>query len=314
MSCGLCEDGYIYEGDGARKCPACGRAEQLRRFGDRFYSPGGQHQEARTHYLATYNGRKGGLAAGIKRRQQARGRRRTRDGGLGVPHAQGEIPWLSTAELERLFRQNCEETGRRFHAGGFATVAGCYRRMRARLHCQGQGYEFTNGQVASALEAAGLPHSERNVRYVRARLEAMGVFRCAHVKRSGALCLPGRKDTVRVHFNRGARKRRHCSDPKTLPPAPLEQPVAASPLATGCCSGHTKLANPTDLSPPPSAADEDGARTGAEQQPGTEREELQRALDFQQLKLDVGWGGEAAAAEVRRLRQALRLLDGGDDP
>ena len=222
------------------------------------YSPGGHiHNAAWKRERARVNGRKGGFAAGVTRRQLARGRRDTHDGGLGVPKAYAPVPWLSRAHTEQVFRSLCAEDGRRFHRGGYESFDAVYRILKRWSIAKGQDFEITNENVSAALLALERPHSRRTVQYVRARLVRAEVLTCAHVKRSGARRTPGAMDTIRVRIRRVALSK-HCTPP--LRGTPQRSSVAS----WGVCAPEEKEDGASKASDPPASPADEIAADAAE--------------------------------------------------
>jgi hypothetical protein len=288
-------------------------------YSSTFY-PAGATSRARKKYLDSFHGRKGGIISAkrkARRRELARmagirPHRHERTRPLALGRAYPKMWQLNADAFEALYRATCDrEGGWTFDRRGLNTAWALYLILWRWYRRYGQDFEFTNTNMADALKARGRPRKERTVQLTRKRLEAMGVLAFAWVKRGTwqrdrGWCPGKRKDTVRATVLHISRPRRANCIPPTGAGASVVPPSAP------CSSSQKKIADATasDPDPPPSAADEAGALAGAKR-PATEREELERALRFQQLKLDAGWDAERTTAELLRLRQRLRLLGGG---
>lgn len=304
MSCPYgCEDGWVYDGAGGARACDCQRHKPTFR-GD--YHPAGRSAGARFRDRQRTRARR----SVIKRRQLAKGkppRRRERTLEIALGHAYPKMWQLDAAEFEAHYQATCDREGWTFDRRGLNTAWELYTVLWRRYRVEGQDFELTNAQLSIALDRRGRPRARRTVQLTRKRLQTMGVFHFEHVKRGtwrrDTGWRPGaRKDTVRatvLHVRRLA----NCTPPTGAGASTLR--VSAS-----CSPGHKKVAEMTvtDSSPPPSAADWGAAPLGGEQQI-TERERLERQIDFQQLKLAQGWGRDRALTELARLRQSLRLLD-----
>ena len=237
------------------------------------YAPGGLTTRGKRRALARRNGRQGGLVSGVKRRQLARGRRLSRDGGLGVPKVYPPVPWLSREETERRFRALGVREGRRFHRGGYETVDAVYRVLK-RWHCaKGQGFEITNEDISRALAKVGRRRERRMVQYVRARLVGMGIVRCDPVRRSGALKIAGQMDTVRIHLLRG---RRGVSKDCTPLLRSTGNPPEGREVPSGTSTSPT-LIPPASRAVPPDGGDQRQAPSA----PATEEGEPEAQLSFE---------------------------------
>jgi hypothetical protein len=280
-------------------------------FSTTFY-PAGRTRRQRFHDLQRWRARR----SAVVRRQLAKGKpaaRRERTTPLALAHAYPNVRQLTAEQLEQAYRAWCERTGTPFDRRGFNTVAMVYRWAFTRYRACGQGYEFTNKDVMTYLAEHGRPRCERAVIYARRRLIAMGVFDNGWVKRGtwekGRGWVPGEKaDTVRMTMlHVRAPRRANCN----LPTGAEASVLRPSAFRSSDSKEEVKV-TATDSDPPPAAAENDGA--SAEQQQSTERGELERAITFQQMKLDANWEPARAGAELRRLRQALRLLDAPGGP
>jgi hypothetical protein len=263
------------------------------------YSPGGMTPKQRRHWTAVYNGRKGGRKSGIKRRQLAQEKRRTRDGGLGVPKAYPRVPRLSGERLEGRYRALCALEGRRSHEQGCATFVAVYLLVRRWYDAKGQGFECTNKNLSEALERRGLPHSRRTIQYTRRRLERAGLIKCAHVRRSGSLCIPGQMDTVRVHLlRRGFSK--DCTPPLR---GTTKEGLRPSLLRGGAPEGK-KTNGETNMIPPATPAE---TETAAATPPATEEQrQLEAQIAFIEAQIAGGWGGAPSRPRLLAKRTELR--------
>lgn len=280
------------------------------------YHPAGSTAAHKRRQVAKRNGRAGGLASGVKRRQLAAGARRTRDGRLGVPKAYPPVPWLSRVKTEALFRADCERDGRRFHRGGYETVDAVYRVLKRWECVKGQGFEITNANVTAALEELGRGRCRRTVQYVRRRLAAMGVCRCDVVSRSGPRRTPGRLDTIRVHLLR-----------KRLHPAPTGQEQARRSTSGLLLVPHPETStrgpeppDAKDCTPPdPPATGESNcgleggkSRRSALDKPTDIQEDfaseilgLRRTVEFLELKIGSGWESARIRSDLDAARRRL---------
>ena len=263
------------------------------------YCPGGQSSRAKRRELARRNGRRGGLASGKRRRALARGRRparrRTRQTALALQYKQHQ---LTRKEFARRYRE-IRPTG---NERGLETAWTEYMSLFTAYRCQGQHYRTTNGQRAIALFRRGRPRCRRQIQRVHRLLEEMGVAKISHYKDQRDR--PGHKDCLVVEMRRPpSRSSKNVTPPlrgSGNPPHGREVPTTQPEKNEETPSGN-------DLSPPPSAADEAGAHSGAPDQSPREAE-LEAAIRFTQMKLEIGFCPGPARHELQRLQGELRRL------
>jgi len=306
-----CQDGLIWvDANTAAPCRHClGRRNRAEFPGD--YSQAGPSTKARARARFIAQQRSRGRRSGIKRRQMAAGRpprRRERTRPLALAHAYRTVHQLIADEFERLYREMCERDGLPFDRRGLTTAYEVYRWAFTRYRACGQDFEFKNEDVMDYLERRRRSRSYRTVIYARRRLEAMGVFNFEHVKRGtwqrDRGWRPGeRADTIRATALH-VRARANCNLPSGAGTSLLRRSVPRSSDPE-----TNDRPPPNDPIPPPAATDDTPASAGDDR--ATEREELRRAIAFQEQKLDAGWPPERPRAELRRLRQLLRLSEGG---
>lgn len=260
------------------------------------YGPGGLATKCKWRAAA----RRGGRASGVKRRQLARGRQtphaRTRAQALSLLHP---IRQVTFADFERRYAAFCAQSGIPFDRRGLNTTYELYRVEMAAYRAQGQLFETTNGQRQGALSSRGRPRCRRTVQYTRKRLVAMGLVSYEHMRRGSVTAgrwVPGpRKDTLRVELLAPGRSRREAN--------------CTPPTGAGSRASSVLPAVPAndrnDLLPPPIGGRDDQPASPA----ATERERLEEAIRFQQLKLSI-WG---SAPQLHRLKTELRHL-ASDDP
>lgn len=256
------------------------------------YAPGGL--TTRGKWRAA--GRRGGLASGIKRRQLAKGRRvphaRDRQAALALAYT---VRQVSRREFERLYAAMCASQGLPNDRRGLNTAYELYSVEIRAYRAQGQDFETTNRQRELALSSRGRPRCRRTVQLTRKRLEAMGLIRYHHIRRGGWRA--GQKDTLRVQLLVLERSRRgaNCTPPSGAP-TPLRGVVGALPSKA--------------LIAPPA-----GGRLGrAAPPPSSEEGELGRAIRFQQMKLDAGWGGTQVRYRLAALRAQERASTAPEQP
>jgi hypothetical protein len=268
---------------------------------------GGMTRESRRRENARYNGRKGGKASGRKRRQLAKGKRRTRDGRLGVPYAYKPVPRLSRERFDQKFRGTAELAGRRFNQAGCDTTWAMYGVLRRWYDVHGNAYEITTGNLQAALQKLGRPRSRRTVEYVKCRLVEMGLIRRAHVRRSGPRRVPGRMDTCRIWLRRGCLRRAPINCTPPLRGRGKRSFVAQLPSAAQAESGFREPKRPDPPPQPPAAAVPRSEERQAAPPPGTEGgqrpsqqvtavprqltadERYEQSLAFDELKRQAGW-------------------------
>jgi len=136
-----------------------------------------------------------------------------------------------------------------------------------------------------ALERLGRPRSRRTVEYVKRRLIEMGLIRCAHVKRSGPRRVPGQLDTCRIWLRRGWRKRLRINCTPPLWGTGKRSFVAELPCAA---PAESESRRPDRPHPPPQQPADPPPREEAAT-PLSAEEDMQRQLDFDALKREMGW-------------------------
>lgn len=192
--------------------------------------------------------RRAGIASGVARRQRSTCRREPRPRNMQEALAlRYRIRQVGPEEFERLYRAMCDREKIPFDARGLHTCLELYRQQMTAYRAQGQDWETTNSQMALGLVKRGRGRSRRTVQRHRKRLVAMGLLGYSHVKRSGALRLPGQMDTLRVR----------CLCPRANVTPPSGARASISP--TGKCSARSGLNDTNDLQTliaPPPAADE----------------------------------------------------------
>jgi hypothetical protein len=305
--CG-CRDGWIYEGDSARAC-VCQRGRSAFKGS---YHPAGRSRRQRFRELQRWRARR----SAVVRRQLAKGkppRRRERSRPLALARAYPKLSQLSRVEFAARYEATCAREGWTLDARGVNTAWELYVVLWRHYRVYGQDFEFTNGQIAVALSRAGRPRGRRAIQYTRKRLEAMGLFSFAWVKRGtwqkDRGWVPGeRKDTIRATALHVRRSRANCTPPTGAEASGL-RPSAIRSLDRKDSAELTA----TNSLGPPAAAENDGA-CGAERPDSTERATLEAQIRFQHAKLAAGWEPARTGAELRRLRQALRLLDAPGGP
>lgn len=334
-----CQDGWHYsrddDGDELVRPCECQRRRPSE-FRDRHYRPGGRNARAR---FIRRQSRRGTLGAAtvkirnpkgrrIRRRPHATREQQARWRALKIGRACKQLPQLSREKFAELYAVTCEREGWPLDARGLNTAWELYAALWTRYRVQGQDFEFTNAQAQVALEHRGRGRCRRTVQLTRQRLVAMGVFDFQWVKRGtwspASGWAPGsKKDTVRATalvLPRSAPVEpvvREVRDPAerplvdrhancTLPSVRkgLDIPVSAS------CATAAPTPPPPDAEPPapapPGPAEPPGEDRTAKRH--AEREELERALRFQQLKIET-LASERARFELLRLQAELRALD-----
>ena len=276
------------------------------------YAPGGLTTQAKQRALARRNGRKGGLASGVKRRQLARGRRlprrRTRHEALSLAYRHRQ---LTQAELYRRYELEWPRPERPTAAvaweKGRETLWEHYRSVFTGFRAQGQHYRTTNGQRGAALALRGRPRSRRTVQRLNRKLDLLGVAHVGHYKDQGAR--PGHKDCLVVEIR----------TPSKLHVTPLLRssgnPPEGREVPTATATSTTSVP-PTSSAMPPDGGDQRQAPPA----PGTEKGELAAQIEFLQLKLEL-WGPNAKAqaklhhlrAQARLARESLRPARRGSD-
>lgn len=261
------------------------------------YSPGGLAPRAARRARA----RRAGILSGRARRRLAHGRRvphrRTRDQALALTYRQRQV---TRREFERLYRR-ARPTG---NEGGLETGYQHYLAVFCRYRRDGQHYRTTNQQRAAALTTRGRPRCRRQVQRLNRLLADMGLAVVSHYRDQGAT--PGHRDCLVVELRTPRSK-------NVTPPAG----AGALPSARGSCSAPkgssctetTGRASPS-LSPPPSAADEEGPPEAAV----TERDQVAGQLEFAELMLRVGFGDRVLVGErAAQLRRRLHRIRERDD-
>lgn len=216
--------------------------------------PGGMSTKALRREAA----RKAGKASGRARRQRSTCKRpprlRSRQDALALRYP---IRQVGHEEFEQLYAAMCEREEIPFDRRGLHTAHELYKQQLTAFRVQGQDWETTNTQIARGLELRGRARCRRTVQRTRKRLEAMKLVGYSHVRRSGALCVPGQMDTLRVR----------CLCPRR---ANVTPPSGAGASPFGAQLAPALPAEKTALAPPPSAADDVGLRCA---EPGSDGEQ-----------------------------------------
>lgn len=292
MSCSSCSDGWVaIAADRWLRCNCSTertRSEPVRAPFAGDYMPAGQT----SRQMRRIRARKAGVASGVARRQRSTrkppARARSRQEALALRY---RIRQVSEAEFERLYVAMCERDGLPFDRRGLNSTLALYRAQVTAYRAQGQDYETTNSQAARALEKRGRARCRRTVQRLRKRLVAMGLIVYHHVKRSGSRRIPGQMDTLRVRLLCPGKAN------VTLPPGARAGLVPHPALALS--ESENKERTRTALSPPPpsSAAENEKPAPPAGTERGTEEAEelgeaaeLERQLQFVELKLSIGFG------------------------
>lgn len=303
MSCAHgCQDGWIYVGDACRACE-CQRHRRGEFSGD--YSPGGKNQRAARRSIARRNGRRGGLASGVKRRQLAKGKRipRSREQAqalaLRYPHRQ-----LSRSRFYATYKHAFPCTtdwgaGVSSWERGRETCWLLYSQVFTRYRVQGQHFRTSKPQRALALKNAGRARADKTVQRHFRRLEAMGLLKALHYKRGGARA--GMRDHLVVEIRTAPKIGCPTAPSGQSEPSPVREVLTAAPEKVT----ENRGAEPSTASvAPPSAADTAPPDKPAER-PDTERAELERHRDFLQLKLASGWDSPRIRADLIAVERQL---------
>jgi hypothetical protein len=287
MSCQRgCRNGVVsfFDADGieyGRLC-ACQRERNAAEFRDG-YSPGGVTQKAQN-------------------RRERRDAARTKDFQMGRQ--------FSRKSFRRRWDQLQRECGK-YQAPG-ATRAAYDRAERTRwvalqgivrrARVSGVVFDTTNRQRADQYAQDGRERDIRTIQRCHRDLEAMGYVWVKHRRRSGAARIPGQLDYLRIIVRSPYRA---CVMPHVV-----EQSNRGADHPRPLDSSFEPARTDHDKDPPPAAPDDTPASAGDDRATG-EAAELRRAIAFQQQKLDAGWNPDRVHAELRRLRQLLRLSEGG---
>lgn len=210
---------------------------------------------------------------------------------------------LARWQFAQAYARLCRE--RDLYQGGHATRAGyelgletrwiAYRGLARRARTGSRSFRSTNGQRCAQLAADGRIRGRRTVQRVHRDLEAMGVARISHIRRSGAARRPGELDCLSIVFLGRSRVTPGYAEPRQG--GPLQGPPA--------CLGATATAKA--LIPPPSAADDEPPDEPGER-PSTETERIAARVRFLQLRLGYPFGN------VDAIRSELASLSGQDLP
>jgi hypothetical protein len=304
MSCPHgCRDGWIHVGDAVRACK-CQRGRNRNE-----YPAGGLTTKAKRRRAYHDYCVKGGIASGVKRRQTstAKPRKRYRDRqealALLFPHKQ-------PTRLEYNARYELFYPPPSY---GPALVAWCrcrdliwlhlvarWRRYRYELaHGRGQHYTTTKPKCRAALP---VELDDRTIYNYNKRLERLGYFWF-------------KPERNRIRLADGSIKYRDYlvveirTPSSSLSDCRSEQEQSLVPRSAPAPFRSEKPPRAENDPDPPAAPAEIEPADKPPERPVTEREQIERDIAFQQLKLDSGWDSERPLAEIRRLRQALRLLD-----
>lgn len=304
-----CDEGWHWNvpENSARPCSCLKRRRRANPEFQGDYRPGGLTGRASRRAIA----RRAGIASGVKRRQLSRGRRpQRRDRGEALALSY-RIRQATSGEFERLYQRMCERESLPFDRRGLNTAYALYRLDVASYRAQGQDHETTNRQRGIALSSHGRPRCRRTIQLTRKRLEAMGLVRYHHVRRSGAQRTPGQLDSLRVQLMPLPRLRRlaNCTPPTgTTTPPPGRVVVCPEDLPAEPENSLIAPAPPADDQLPPAAAvtqDEqsDASRSALphQGQEGPEEanctpleassleEEHRLGCEFDELKRQMGW-------------------------
>jgi hypothetical protein len=269
------------------------------------YSPGGMTDRARARARA----RRAGLASGRKRRQRSQRRRcnrqRSRQRALALAYAHRQ---LTREQFETLYEREYPRPERpcaaaRWEQGRDAHWQHYVSSWRIYRHA-GQHTRTTRGQRARALELAGIPNiagkprSMRHVRRMNQRLEALGLAVFTHLRDQGSR--PGRKDCLVLEI-------RTPEIQNVTPPAG----AGTTPSGGGVPALPTESTSTDSVAPAARAMPPDGG----DQLRAAKRAELEAAIEFQELKLRIGFAPPAMArATLGRLRAEVALLDPASGP
>lgn len=148
-------------------------------------------------------------------------------------------------------------------------VLACYALLCAR----GQHCRTTNGQRGQALSSRGRPRCRRTLQRYSRKLERLGLATVLHVRKP-----PGQRDCLAIEWHVTRRVRGLHVTPPSGTGNPGLRPGGCRPQSTA-----------TDSLPPPTAADETPPAAPAER-PASREGELEAQIQFQQLKLSIGFG------------------------
>lgn len=164
------------------------------------YSPGGRTKRAR----ARDNGRRGGYASGVQRRQLAKGKRpaprvRARDEALCLAY---EHRQLTRERFDRLYERHFPRPDRGTAEVGWEkgrdTLWEHYRGLFTLYRACGQHTRTTNGQRGAALASRDRPRCRRTIQRLNRRLAELGLAVLSHFKDQRNR--PGRKDCLVVEI------------------------------------------------------------------------------------------------------------------